>query len=68
MAIDISGIDPTKALHHGYLVVGDGTINYYQTNFANSGTVNASVLTSPKINQISGLYDNRFDDTSYYVT
>jgi len=66
MAIDISGIKPTQLLHHMNMTIGELTVNYYQTRAANSGMINTSIVTSPTIGQISGLYSSRWTGVQYY--
>ena len=64
---DISGINPTAVLNHLRMTVGENTVNYKQHRAPFSGVVNTSMITTPTMVQISGLYDERFDDPTYYT-
>ena len=68
MANDINLIDSGNPIHNGYAVIGENTINYYQSVATASGVIDDSVLQKPVIADIQDKYDDKFDDKAYYVT
>ena len=49
MAIDVTGINLSNPPHHGYAVVGELTVNFYQSRPMASGTVSSTVLHKPAL-------------------
>jgi len=67
MAIDVTGIDITKAPHHGYAVVGENTTTFYQSRPTMSGTVSSSVLQSPALADYVDKYTTSYTGIRFYT-
>jgi len=66
MADDIKALDSGNPIHNGYAVVGENTVNFYQSRPTGSGVVSSTVLHKPVIADIKDKYDARWDDPTYY--
>lgn len=49
MAVAVTGINTASPPHHGYAVVGENTVNYYQSRSMASGIVSSTVLHRPAL-------------------
>ena len=67
MGQDIQNIIASKPIHNGYVVVGHNNLNNFTSFPANSGETVAH-LQQPVIADITGVYQDRFNNESYYVT
>jgi len=67
MPTDVTGINLLRPPHHGYAVVGENTVNFYQSRPTASGTISSSVLHNPSLADYVDKYTASFTGIRFYT-
>ena len=63
---DITGVIVANNVHNGYAVIGENTIDYFQSRPTQSGMIDVKILQKPTIDSITNKWDARWTGVQYY--